>query len=492
MDIALVTPEIAPYSRWTSADEASAALPKALRGLGHKVTVISPLWASIDTAARHLGRRLVKIEVDAAGTRHALALFDGRSTGGVELQFLSEDSLFPRNAASTDVGPDTAVRWGAFARAAIELIARREAPPDVIHLVGWQTAAIAVLASEHPQLSAVPTVLTIHDVRAHGTYERSALSTFGIDERWWRLDGVEFYGKLSPLKGGIQAAARITSPSPTHAREITESAGGLEGALRARGKAVLGILDGVDVSVWNPATDPWLDSRFDAMDVLGTGHYGKVRCRTALQRDLGLPPKGDVPFVVSIGVASGAGTTFGAIAEIGPQLLRNDVQLALFCEPGSDPELVHRLHQLAARWPDRMAVRVDADVALVHRALGAADLAIVAEAHDPGAARAMQAQRYGALPVAARSGGAADAIVDCDAKLASGTGFLYDAPDAASLLGGLQRALAGHALRDAFRNVQHRAMTIDHSWDRSARLYERVYRSARPAEAGSTASEART
>ncbi|UJR83107.1 glycogen synthase [Sandaracinus amylolyticus] len=501
MDILVVTAEIAPYSRATSAGEAAAALPKALRGLGHKVTVLSPLWASIDPASKHLARRLVKIEVEIDGQKRALPLFEGRSSGGVDLAFLAEETLFPRNASATDTGADTAARWGAFTRATIELMKRRDALPDVVHCFGWQTAMLPVLMREDPALAAIPTVLTMHDLASHGRYDRAQLATFGVPDKWWRIDGVEFYGKLSPLKAGIQTASRITTPSPTSAREATESAGGLEGALRARGRALAGILEGVDVSVWNAATDPWLEARFDAMDVAGSptekgkGAYGKQRCKSAMQKELGLPVRGDVALVSAIGVAA-AGSGFDVLAEIGPRLLRNDVQLVVVTEPGSDPAIVSRFVALAQRWSDRIAVRHDADQGTVHRALGASDLVIVPSPSDAGGARAMHAHRYGALPIARRTGGIADAVVDCDARLGSGSGFLWDEEGGEPMLAAIQRGLAAFTQPAAFRALQHRVMTIDHSWDRSARLYERLYRAARGQasreEPGSTASEART
>ena len=497
MDIFVVSAEIAPYSRWTSLGETCAALPKALRGLGHKVTVLSPLWASIDPSARHLARRLTKLEIEVGGEKQALVLFDGKSTGGVELQFLANETLFPRNGSATEDSAATAARWGAFARATLQLLKRRESLPDVVHLVGWQAAALGVLLREDPALSSISTVLTIDDARHQGLYERSALEAFGIPSSWWRLDGVEFYGKLSTLKAGIQTAAAITVSSPSYAREILESAGGLEGALRARGKALTGILDGVDVSVWNSATDPWLESRFDAVDVAGKGAYGKHRCKTAAQRDLGFRVRDDVALVGCLGTAAD-GPGLDSLVEIVPALLRNDVQLVVATEPGCDPARVEALLALAARWPDRLAVRADVDAGAHHRLLGASDLWLVAGLSDPGGARSMQAHRYGALPVALGQGGTADAVVDCDPKLGSGTGFLFETPTGTSMLNALQRALAAHAQKDAFRALQHRAMGVEHSWDRSARLFERVYRGVRSevagrAEAdGKAASEART
>jgi starch synthase len=494
MDVLVVSAEIAPYSRSTSAAEMTAALPKALRGLGHKVTVLSPLWASIDPATRHLARRLVKIEVDVDGSRRALPLFEGRSAGGVDLQFLADtttegEALFPRNASPADTGPETARRWGAFARAVVELLARRDTLPDVVHVVSWQTAALPVLMREHPRLSSVPTVLTIHDPAEQGLFDRKELATFGIPESWWRIDGVEFYGKLSTLKAGVQTASRITTPSPTHAQGGLGTAGRLEGALKARGKHVVGILEGVDVSVWNAATDPWLESRFDAMDVAGSGKFGKQRCRSALQKEMGFATDGALPLIAAIGaVVPGSG--FDALSSIAVALLRNELQMVIAAEPGSDPELVARFVDLASRWPDRLAVRADADTGMIHRLLGASDLALVPWSADATGARAMQAHRYGSLPIALRAAGVADAVVDCDARLTSGTGFLFDEPTGPAMLAAIQRALAATKQRDALRAVAHRAMMVDHGWERSARLYERVYRAAIPARSGEAASAA--
>lgn len=493
MDILLVTAEVAPYSRSTHAAETCAALPKALRGLGHKVTVLSPLWASIDPTSRQLARRLVKIEVDVDTQKHTLPLFEGRSSGGVDLAFLGSDALFPHNAQPSDESPDTATRWAAFARGTIELIKKRETRPDIIHCVGWQTAILPVLLRADETLASIPTVLTIPDVRSQGLYEKNALSTFDLDPSWWRIDGVEFYGKLSTLKAGIQTASRLAAPSPSYAREIANDAGGLEGALRARSKHLVGILDGIDTSVWNPATDPWLETRFDPMDVAGAGKYGKQRDKSAMQKELGLPIRSDVALISTVGVMSET-TGEDTLAEIGPELLRNDVQLAIIAEPGSDPAIVSRFVELAARWNDRIAVRHDVDQGLVHRAMGSSDLVLVPSSHNASGARAMQAHRYGALPIARRAGGIADAVVDCDAKLSSGTGFLWDEATSKAMLAALQRGLAAFAQGPQFRALQHRVMTIDHSWDRSARRYERLYRSALTSEPRTegTASEART
>ncbi len=477
MEILLITPEIAPYSRFSPTGDSAAALPKALRGLGHTVTVLSPLWACIDPSARHLARRLSRFSVKCGDVDEQLVVFEGRSTGGVDLRFLANETLFPATGTPSETTPAAATRWGAFCRAAVELIGGLERKPDIVHVLGWQTAAIPLLMRDTPSVASIPTVLALDDVSTHGVFERDALAMFGIDAKHFHIDGVEFYGRFSSLKAGIQHASRLVAPSPTYAREGCLEAAGLEGALRARGAALSGILHGIDVSVWNAATDPHLESRFDPMDVAGRGKYGKMRDKAAFQKELGLPVRDDVPLFVAAGSVTPA-SAYSLLVEAVPHLMRNDVQLVVLADGASDAALTGALAQHAERWTDRVSVRRDADVPLVHRAHGAADLVIVPEIGGATAFEAMQAHRYGALPIGRLAGAFADCVVDVDAKLTSGTGFAFAAPSAEALLAACQRAAAAFTDRAAFRVLSHRAMLVDHSWERSARLHERVYRAA--------------
>ncbi len=491
MDIVLVAPEIAPYSKTVSSAEPVAALGKALRTLGHKVTVIAPLWASIDTSARHLGRRLTKIEVDVAGTPTRLSLYEGRTSGGVDLLFLGSEEQFPVGVVASDESEAASARWGLFLRGAMELLHRRESRPDVVHVHEWQAAPLALMLREDRELAALPVVLTISSMDSVGRFERAALGHFALPASLFSIDGVEFFGKFSSLKAGLVAAARIITPGPSFLRSFLErgGGGGLEGVLKSREGALLGIVPGVDASLFNSATDTHLTTRFDAMDVAGAGTFGKMRCKAALQQELGFPVTGDVPLAVVLG-GSGPRSGLDRLAEVVPALARNNVQLAvLVSDPGSTA--TSRIAELAARFPDRIALRLgngtSDDSSLAHRALGAADLAIVAALDDPRTTLQMEAHRYATLPIGRRIGLYADTVVDCDAQLRSGDGFSFEEASAEALLGAIQRAIAGFALGPAFRAAQLRAIGADHGWERPARLHERVYRQAsaamQPAEA---------
>ncbi len=476
MDVLVITPELMHYSGSSSLAISAGALAKALRGLGHKVNVVSPLWASIDPAAHLLARRLVRLEVESRGEKKPFSLFEGKTTAGVDVSFLGEPSLFPEGASAAEEGPAGAARWGAFARASAALIERRaekgEGLPEVIHLFGWQLGALPAVLARRPSLAEIPTIFTVHELAQRGTFERSELAELGLDPKHFDIDGAEFFGKISTLKAGLQLATRVLAPSPALAARFAVEAGGagLEGVVRARGDAFVGVMDGVDASIWNPATDPHVDVHFDPIEMATRG-LAKQRNKLAVARALGLPARDDVPLMMAL--LRGRSDERAFLTAL-PRVLRNDVQLVVLSR-GAEHEDVA---DLARRYPDRLRSVSDATDALVHRVLGGAELAILPAMEDPFGTLALEAERYGAIPVARAIGLVADAVVDADAELVSGTGFTFDEASAEALFGAIMRASTAHRNRERFRAMAARAMERDHSWDRSARQVERVYRAA--------------
>jgi starch synthase len=204
---------------------------------------------------------------------------------------------------------------------------------------------------------------------------------------------------------------------------------------------------------------------------------GKRRNKTALQQELALPVRDDVP-LIGVGGALDPSSGLDLVARIVSRLMRNDVQVAVFGEAGgSEPTLARVLQEHARRWPDRLAVRPDSDDAAIHRAIGGSDFVLVPPKQGPGGAMQQRAHRYGALPIGLASASVADSVVDCDAKLSTGNGFLYDAPTDDAALAAVQRAIAAFTQRDALERLRGRALRTDHGWDRPAYLYERLYES---------------
>lgn len=227
------------------------------------------------------------------------------------------------------------------------------------------------------------------------------------------------------------------------------------------------IAPGIDAATWNPLTDTHLPARFDPVDL-----SGKRRCKAEMQRTLGLPVRADIPLLA----LGGRGEELTLFVKIASKLLRNDVQIGVLVEENEDGALVAAYEELWDRWPDRIQVRTASDMAIRHQLLAAADFAVLPSRTSVSPASAMKAQRYGSVPIVFAEGALASAVVDIDARLESGTGICFAPYDPDALLGAAQRAL-GAFTEEALDSLRSRIMRLDHSWDRSARIYERLYAS---------------
>lgn len=463
MRLLFVTPELTPYSRVTPTGDVAAALPKALRGRGHDVTVLTPLYGFIDANARGLGRRLKKIEADLGDATLPFSLYDARTAAGVDLAFLGQEELFAglEESPLRDTSEENGRRFHAFAAAVVDFVRQADEPYDVVQCHDWGAALVPTLLKEAGL--DVKTVVSFGDARDKGRFGTA------FERRLSLEDGF--------LEAGVRDATRLTTASPSYALAMTEpGACALSPQLAERGKDLTGIVGGIDVAVWNPATDAHLETRFDPMDL-----SGKRRCKSALQREVGFPVRDDVPLIAVIGQLE-QNSGLDVLARVASRALRNDVQICVVADGGADDELAGVLEEHAERWPDRLAVDVEADTGAVHRTLSAADLVLVEPRLAAGGASQLRAQRYGALPIGPRRGAMRDTVVDCDAKLSTGSGFLYDnepkdgAPDEA-VLGALQRAVAGFSQRKSFERLRFLALSGDHGWDRAAYLYDRLYES---------------
>jgi starch synthase len=481
MDITFVTTELAPFVKVGGLADVASALPKALRTFGHAVTIVMPRFRALEEQGLLLARRLTPLRFALGDRTLEATVLDGRLASQVDLVVVDIPGLFDRPSVYGERGedyPDNALRFAALSRAAAELVRQRVAAGravDVVHCNDWPTALVPTylraLAADTPALAAARTVLTIHNVVYQGVFPREVLPTLGLDWDTFTVDGIEFYGGVNLLKQGILTADAVTTVSPTYAREIQtpERGAKLEGVLRARGEALVGIANGVDYAVWNPATDPAIASRYDAEDFAN-----KVRCKGALQRELGLPLEAAAPLIASVGrmvEQKGTDLVAGACAKL---LRAMDAQLVVAGD--GDASLVSEVEAAVAKSHGRAAFARAASEALVHRIFAAADLVLVPSRYEPCGLVQMYAQRYGALPVAHATGGLCDTIVDCDAKLETGTGFLFDEPTVEALLGAAERAIAARTLA-RWPALVRRVMRLDRGWDRPARRYEQLYRS---------------
>lgn len=476
MEILFITSEVAPFSKVGGLGDVCSALPKALRGLDHKVTVLSPLYGHLNPQERGFARRLIKLEANLGGKKYPLELYEAKTPSGVDLYFIGNAELFgnvPHIYGGGDAYEQDAIRFGALSQAAVQLAKTRDGGFDVLHAHDWQSSLAIILAKQEPALAKTACVLTLHNLSHQGNFPRSFVETLGLPASLYSPEGLEFYEKMSLLKGGIAFADAITTVSPTYSREILTPEGGhgMDGVLRSREANLHGILNGIDAAIWNPATDTHLAARFDPMNL-----SNKARAKADLQKALGLPIRADLPLVGSVGrFAFQKG--YDLLAKAGPQLVRNDMQLVVLGE--GDAEIQEAFAELTHRWPDRVQVRATYDEALAHRIFAGSDLFVVPSRFEPCGLTQMYAQRYGALPVVRNTGGLSDTVVDCDSKLETGTGFVFDEPSPQALLAAVQRGISAFSLGAPFANAQRRVMQLDRSWEKSARLYDSVYRNAK-------------
>jgi starch synthase len=499
MDILFVATELAPTVKVGGLGDVVSSLSKTLRNNGHRVTIALPRYPVFEQAGLLFARRLTPLPLaSAAGSTmpSEAVVFDGRLSSGVEVVLLDAvgadgSSIF--GAVTSEAGNGiydgdesvVARRFATFNLGVLALLEQRAASGqafDIVHAHDWPTAMVPYLMREKPALSRTRSVLTIHNLAHQGFLSgdagREALAAFGLGSDHFTPARLEFYGGVSLLKGGILAADAVTTVSPTYAREILEPAHGerLDGVLRSRfgsgdgtkpGDSLLGILNGIDYAVWNPATDASLPARFDADDP-----GNKARVKSTVLAGLGLSIDPERPLLLSIGRQvhqKGADVLASAL----PRLLRQDLTLVIAGE--GDASIGEHLAAAAARDSERVKVLGRVTEQVAHGLYGAADFVLLPSRFEPCGLVQVHAQRYGALPIATRTGGFVDTIVDLDAELETGTGFLIDSASEDALVGGVGRALAAFT-HSRFPAVRKRVMRLDLSWERPARRYMQLYR----------------
>lgn len=473
MEILFVTTELAPFVKVGGLADVSAALPKTLKALGHKVTIVMPRFPAFEEAGLLLARRLTPLVLDLGGKTHEVTVFDGRLASQVDLVLLDAPGLFDRAGVYGDRGedyPDNAMRFAVLSRAVAEIVKQRAeggAPPDLVHINDWPTALVAKYLKDLGVRT--PSLLTIHNVAHQGVFPKDLLPAIGLSWDDFHVGGIEFYGSLNFLKQGIVSADVVTTVSASYAREIQSEAGGcrLDGVLRAK-ERITGIVNGVDYGVWNPATDSNITARYDAEDA-----SNKARCKGALQKELGFAIEEKAPLIASVGrIVQQKGSDL--VIDAVPRILRgSDAQIVIAGD--GDESLVAKLRQLAEKGNGRVAFLRNAPEAAVHRIFAGADIALVPSRFEPCGLVQLYAQRYGAPPVANATGGLVDTIVDCDAKLETGTGFLFEEPTVDLLYATVQRAISAFET-DRWPVLRRRVMRLDRGWERAGRQYEQVYR----------------
>lgn len=479
MKVLFVASEARPLLTTGGLGEVCGSLPRALRAAGLDVRLLLPAYRDVVARA---GRLKPVSQLLFPGLATPVTLLEGALPGTrVRLWLLDHPPAFdrPGNPYLNTYGHpwhDNAARFALFARGACALALGRAGlrwRPDVVHAHDWQTGLVPALLAQEPRRPA--TVFTVHNLSYQGLFPYDTFAALNLPPALWTPDALEFHGQLSFIKGGLACADRITTVSPTYAREIQtpEFGCGLEGLLRHRAKRLHGILNGIDDAGWNPARDAFLVRPYSARR-LG----GKQANKHALQQELGLAPAADVPLIGMVGrlvPQKGIDLALGALA----QLSSSSWQMAVLGSGAREYEQALQLE--AARRPGGVAVRLGYDEALSHRIMAGADLFLLPSRFEPCGLGQLYALRYGTVPVVRRVGGLADTVVDATpANLKSGraTGFTFEAAEPGALAATLNRALLRYRDTKQWHKLAAAGMRQDFSWRRRAREYLQLYRQA--------------
>jgi starch synthase len=479
--VLFVASECAPYAKTGGLGDVVAALPKALRRLGHDVRIVMPLYGSIDRAKFGLTPEGTSCVHMGMGVENWVGTQTAMLDGEVPVWFVDYERFFGRPGVYDYAGkeyPDNAFRFALLSKAALQICKDRHFIPDIVHAHDWPTALVPVFLNTWDKflspLSSTATVLTIHNIGYQGLYHRSAYAYIGVGDEHFNLDVFEYYGQLNLLKAGIHFADALTTVSPTHAREILGAAGGmgLSYYLQRRSGALFGILNGVDYEHWNPATDQLIPARYTPDDL-----SGKAVCKAALQKRFGLEQNADLPlFGIVSRFAPQKG--FNLLREALPNVLRDMLMQVVVLGTG-DAETEGFFHWLTYRNPGRVGSYIGFSNELSHLIEAGSDFFLMPSLYEPCGLNQSYSMKYATLPVVRATGGLDDTVQNYDEATVSGTGFkFWDASE---------RALyytIGWAVSTWFDRPQHisqlrqQAMAQDFSWRDSAQKYAEVYEHA--------------
>ena len=479
--ILFMASEVEPFAKTGGLADVAGALPRALSGLGHDVRVLMPRYRGVEARAGELAPVVPRVRIPLGDRETEGALYEGRTSAGVPVYFLAQDHYYDREALyGTADGDywDNCERFVFFCRAGLEAITRLGtaggAPwqPQIVHANDWETGLVPVylrtLFRDHPTLGKAACLFTIHNLAYQGVFWHYDMPMTGLGWDLFTPAGLEYYGKLNFLKGGLVFSDLLTTVSRTYAREIRTSAfgNGLEGVLEERSHDLHGVVNGLDYEVWNPAKDPALPAPYSADDP-----EGKAVCREALRAQLGLErgPGPLIGLVTRLAEQKGLDLVLSAL----PRLLAEGAQIALL--GSGDAHLEEAFRAAAGEHPSAVAVHIGYDDELARRIYAGADAFLMPSRYEPCGLGQLIALRYGTAPIVRRTGGLADTVTELDPARRTGTGFTFDTFTEDGLIDAVRRAASAHRQPALWKALVKNAMTQDFSWEASAREYVALY-----------------
>jgi starch synthase len=475
MNILLASSEVYPYSKTGGLADMVGALAKTLAHCGHQARIVTPLYRGIQGQFPEIRREDWWFDLPLGTRRVQAELFSLEAEKNLTIYFIRQPEFFDRDGyyMEKNIGyADNAERFIFFSKCVAHLARYLPWRPDAIHVHDWQGGFVPALVLNQQKNegwgSPPPTVLTIHNLAYQGTFPASTFALANLPPEFFTSETSEYFEQVNCLKAGIALADLITTVSPRYAREIlTEEYGcGLDGFLRKRQNRLVGILNGVDYAEWNPMTDPHLKASYSTTRLLG-----KKLNKAELQKELGLAVT-DVPLfgtITRLAEQKGMDIQLAALEE----MMSAEMQFVLL--GSGSPAYEHGYHELARRFPNKVATRFGYNEGLSHRIEAGCDFYLMPSRYEPSGLNQMYSLHYGTVPIVRATGGLDDSVVDFTENKARANGIKFSEYSARALARGIRKALALYEQPELLRRCRQNGMKTDFSWERTVGEYVKVY-----------------
>lgn len=475
MRLAYIASEITPYASTGGLAEVASALPRVLSKAGHQVVCFMPCYRAVLEGPRVLEKTGIKVTVPV-GLKMLTADILRIEEGGVATYFIRRDEFFDRsqlyNLPERDY-EDNFERFVFFQKAVVALIDQLGMHFDVIHCNDWQTGLIPYFleygVNGRRRGRKAKVVFTLHNIAYQGLFSDSDYAFTNLPFSAFSVDTFEYYGQVGCLKAGITGADIVTTVSPTYAKEILTPEGGfgLDGVLQGLGDRLIGLLNGIDTTLWDPATDTHIAANYDAQHIAG-----KRICRDHLAKRMNIQ-LGSGTFLLAMVSRLVDLKGLDILAEAMPELMRRDVSLVLL---GSGQEKYETLvREWAAKWPGRVGVRIGYNTPLAHEIQAGADMMLMPSRSEPCGLTQFSSQRYGTLPIAHAVGGLVDSILDPE-ESDKPTGIKFKEYSADAFVAAVDRAVKLYRTPEEQAAITKNLMLTDVTWQRTSKRYEAIYK----------------
>ncbi len=464
MKLLFCSSEIVPFAKTGGLADVAGALPVALKKQGVDVIVAMPKYKAVDESKF----QLKKINEN---------VYTSIIAGDIPVYFIENKHLFDREGLYGDSKgdyKDNFDRFNFYCKKTIELLKEIDFKPDIIHCNDWQTGLIPTylktIYKDDDFYRGIKTVFTIHNLAYQGVFEKNEFPKLGLSWDLFDVNGLEFYGKLSFLKAGLEFADLINTVSPTYSQEIqTKEFGcGLEGVLIKRKDMLFGVINGLDYKLWDPAQDNLIFEKYTSEDL-----RGKLKNKIELQKFCGLSENKDavvLGFVGRLAEQKGIDLIAGTIKDLD----KLKIQLVVL---GTGDMKYHKLMEKAAKkFTKNVSVHLKFDNTLAHRIYAGSDMFLMPSRYEPCGLGQMISFKYGTIPIVRKTGGLADTVVDAVAYNSDGNGFVFENCKSKDFFKAVKSAVTYYRDTGRWQKLMKRVMSYDFSWDESARKYLEIYK----------------